>query len=110
MNVRAGPVVLFVLLGAVPAMGQPAAAPGYGGGGAGLADPAGDGQGGMPHFTTPTAEYCAHLNREVARQGPGPDGTARALADEGARMCDRGQYRGGVVRLRRALALMRSGR
>ncbi len=65
-----------------------------------------------PHLTTPTADYCAHLNREVGRQqGSGaPQPSARSLAEEGARMCDRGQYRGGVVRLRRALILMRAPR
>lgn len=65
-----------------------------------------------PHLTTPTADYCAHLNREVGRQeGSGtPHPSARSLADEGARMCDRGQYRGGVVRLRRALMMMRAPR
>ena len=125
MILRAVPFVLFALLGAFPAMGQPAPGTGRGGagqggggpgdtgparGGGGLADPTGEGPGGIPHFTTPTADYCAHLNREVARQGRGPDRIARALADEGARMCDRGQYRGGVVRLRRALALMRGSR
>ncbi len=64
-------------------------------------------------MTTPTAAYCDHLNREVERQqnrGGPPVGEARQLADEGVRMCDRGLFRGGVVRLRRALGIMRNGR
>ena len=63
-----------------------------------------------PHLTTPTADYCAHLNREVGRQPGPPQPSARTLAEEGARMCDRGHYRGGVVRLRRALMIMRGPR
>ena len=66
-----------------------------------------------PHMTTPTPAYCTHLNGEIERaQGRGAtlEGHARYLAAEGARMCDRGQYRGGVVRLRRALNIMRNGR
>ena len=65
-----------------------------------------------PHLTTPTADYCAHLNREVGRQqgNAAQQPSARSLAEEGARMCDRGQYRGGVVRLRRALMMMRGPR
>jgi hypothetical protein len=65
-----------------------------------------------PHMTTQGAEYCAHLNGEVAQaqhdrvQAPGE---ALLLADEGARMCDRGHYRAGVARLRRALSIMRGG-
>jgi hypothetical protein len=100
MNRRAALFVPFALLGGPSlltgaASAQPAQAPA------------------PPHMTTPTADYCAHLNREVARaRGAGAvqGGPSTALADEGARMCDRGQYRGGVVRLRRALALMRNGR
>ena len=69
------------------------------------------GYGAPPQMTTPTAHYCAHLSGEVARaEGRGLPMSAetRTLVDEGHRMCDRGHYLGGVVRLRRALAIMRS--
>ncbi len=97
---RALLIVPLALLGAAPAVGQPLpSAPGPGGA--------------MPHMMTPSADYCAHLNREVDRArgaSPRDGGAANALADEGARMCDRGQYRGGVGRLRRALLLYRNAR
>ena len=64
-----------------------------------------------PHMMSDGAEYCGHLNREIFRlQNSGfrivP--MARWLSDEGNRMCDRGQYRAGIARLRRALMLMRT--
>jgi hypothetical protein len=65
-----------------------------------------------PHMTTPTAQYCAHLSGELARaqdRGLPMTAEARVLAMEGNRMCERGHYLGGVVRLRRALAIMRNG-
>jgi hypothetical protein len=65
-----------------------------------------------PHMTTPTAQYCAHLVGEVASaedRGLPMTPEARVLASEGNRMCEHGHYLGGVVRLRRALAIMRSG-
>jgi hypothetical protein len=65
-----------------------------------------------PHMTTQGAEYCAHLNGELAQaqhdRGQAP-GEALLLADEGARMCERGHYHAGVQRLRRALSIMRGG-
>jgi hypothetical protein len=65
-----------------------------------------------PRLMTDSREYCAHLTSEMVKMGnrqakPAP--YVRDLADEGRRMCDRGQYRAGVARLRRALILMRSG-
>ena len=95
MNWRVVVTLLFALLGAVPALAEPVP------------------RGAMPRMTTPTADYCAHLIREVDRarsSNPRADDRALLLADEGARMCDRGSYRGGVVRLRRALIMMRNGR
>ena len=65
-----------------------------------------------PKMTTHSAEYCAHLVAEFARaqrtRGPAP-AEARGLADDGMRLCDRGQYRAGVARLRRALHMVRAG-
>lgn len=63
-----------------------------------------------PRMTTQTPEYCNHLKNEMARaqrsRGVVP-GEARVLADEGTRLCDRGQYKAGVSRLRRALFISR---
>jgi len=59
-----------------------------------------------------TPEYCWHLASEVAttphefRVLP-PE--VRMLTIEGERMCDQGLIRGGILRLRHALMLLRSG-
>jgi len=57
-----------------------------------------------------TPEYCWHLAGEVAAAqravlNPSPD--VRVLAHEGRRMCRIGLTRGGILRLRRALLLLR---
>jgi len=65
-----------------------------------------------PRMMTDSAEYCAHLANEVARVGRNRGSASpevQSLADEGNRMCSVGHYRQGVHRLRRALALWRSG-
>jgi hypothetical protein len=60
--------------------------------------------------TTDTPEYCEHLvNRvrdlvEIA--APPPPREVANLSVEGQRMCEHGQIRGGIMRLRRALMLM----
>jgi hypothetical protein len=61
---------------------------------------------------TDTPEYCWHLANEVAaaqRQVREPSPDVRMLAGEGQRMCDHGLIRGGILRLRRALLLLRAG-
>ena len=68
----------------------------------------------VPHMTSDTAEYCAHLNNELARArgaaaAGAPSPIARRLANEGRHLCDSGLYRAGVMRLRRALSMMREG-
>lgn len=61
-------------------------------------------------ITTDTPDYCVQLQEQVGREvraalsPPPPD--VRLLSDEGQHMCDRGQVRGGIARLRRALVLM----
>ena len=61
---------------------------------------------------TDTPEYCWHLAAEIAatprelRNLP-PD--IRMLAMEGQRMCDHGLVRPGIMRLRRALMMLRAG-
>jgi hypothetical protein len=77
-----------VLAGAIPVVGQPP----------------------PQQVTSDTPEYCARLLdriSELARTAPGPPPyEVTSLSLEGQRMCRQGQTRGGLVRLRRALALM----
>lgn len=66
-----------------------------------------------PAMTTSSPEYCAHLNGELLKlrnRWALTPVDVRELADEGRRMCDKGYYRAGVARLRRALMLMRNAR
>ncbi len=55
--------------------------------------------------TTDTPEYC---ERMTARVETCPDLTAEMhrLLDEGRHLCGRGEVRGGIMRLRRALLLI----
>jgi hypothetical protein len=67
-------------------------------------------QTGPMEVTTDTAEYCQHLLhriRSLARVAtvPVPHDVAD-LTSEGKQMCDNGQTRGGIMRLRSALMLM----
>jgi hypothetical protein len=60
---------------------------------------------------TDTPQYCLQLLDRVSRlvriaPSPPPEEVA-SLSTEGRRMCDQGQVRGGILRLRRALMLMR---
>jgi hypothetical protein len=77
-----------VLAGAIPVVGQPP----------------------PQQVTSDTPEYCARLLdriSELARTAPGPPpNEVVSLSIEGQRMCKQGQTRGGLVRLRRALALL----
>jgi hypothetical protein len=65
----------------------------------------------MPErITSDTPEYCLHLLDRVSEMvrlsasPPPPEVTF--LSSEGQRMCDQGQTRGGILRLRHALLLM----
>jgi hypothetical protein len=60
--------------------------------------------------TSDTPEYCFKLLDRVSElvrvaNSPPPQEVA-ALSSEGQKMCDQGQTRGGILRLRRALILM----
>jgi hypothetical protein len=59
---------------------------------------------------TDTPEYCLHLLDRVSElvrvAGLPPPHEVAFLSSEGQRMCDQGQTRGGILRLRRALMLM----
>ncbi len=89
------PLTLLALLApaCLPASPSPAA---------GLADP--------PSFAlmTDTPAYCGQLARQVAdRHSPVLD--VQRLLAEGRELCDRGEVRGGIRRLRRALVLLHHG-
>jgi hypothetical protein len=61
--------------------------------------------------TTDTADYCVQLQQrltaeETAARNP-PRREVTALAQQGHALCDEGQVRGGILRLRRALMMMR---
>jgi hypothetical protein len=60
--------------------------------------------------TTDTPEYCVYLQDRIhalilAASAPPPHEAAN-LSTEGQRMCEHGQTRGGIMRLRRALLLI----
>ena len=56
-------------------------------------------------LTSDTPAYCAQLVRQVAeRHSPSFD--VQRLLAEGREMCESGQVRGGIRRLRRALVLL----
>jgi hypothetical protein len=53
-----------------------------------------------------TPEYCAQLERIIARQ-PNRPAEVRELVKEGHQMCDHGQVRIGILYMRRALMILR---
>ena len=57
-------------------------------------------------LTTDTPTYCAQLARQVAERHSALLDVQRLLA-EGREMCEQGQVRGGIRRLRRALVMLR---
>jgi hypothetical protein len=59
-------------------------------------------------ITSDTMEYCDQLQVRLAKAGASSTEVKR-LAAEGRAMCDHGEIRGGIVRLRRALVLQRKG-
>jgi hypothetical protein len=66
-----------------------------------------------PIVTSDTPEYCGVLMDRIsglsrAAAAPVPV-EAAMLSQEGERMCVRGQTRGGILRLRKALAIIRHG-
>ncbi len=78
------------MLGAVPVVGQSQPSP--------------------AQVTSDTPEYCLQLLDRVSEmvrvaEAPPPQ-EVTSLSSEGQRMCDQGQTRGGILRLRRALVLL----
>ena len=75
--------------------------------------PAARGQSRDPIVTSDSPEYCGELMSRFtgmtkAAATPPPTEAAQ-LSEEGERMCGQGQTRGGILRLRRALLIMRRG-
>jgi hypothetical protein len=71
------------------------------------------GQATPAQVTTDTPQYCLQLLDEVSelvRVRTNPPEEVSNLSTEGQRMCDQGQTRGGIMRLRRALILLRQAR
>jgi hypothetical protein len=64
-----------------------------------------------PRVITDSPDYCRQLRlmvEEVVRQTTAPPWGVEGLTEEGGRMCDQGRVRGGIVRLRRALMMLRT--
>ena len=61
-------------------------------------------------ITSDTPAYCLQLLDRVSQMvrsaGTPPPQEVGYLSSEGQRMCDQGQTRGGILRVRRALVLM----
>lgn len=77
---------------------------------AALLPPRAAGQSAPVVITTDTPEYCLHLLDQVSelmRIAPAPPPEVTSLSTEGQRMCGQGKTRGGIMRLRRALVLLR---
>jgi hypothetical protein len=66
-----------------------------------------------PIVTSDTVEYCGVLMDRISgitrTTAMPPPTEAAVLSEEGERMCVHGQTRGGILRLRRALEIMRHG-
>jgi hypothetical protein len=69
------------------------------------------GQSPPQEVTSDTPEYCLQLLDRVSEMVRGasepPPQEVTFLSSEGQKMCDQGQTRGGILRLRRALVMMK---
>jgi hypothetical protein len=69
---------------------------------------------GAVEVTSDTPEYCLHLldmvSAMVRQSVEPPPHEVTDLSSEGQRMCDHGQTRGGIMRLRKALVMMQHAR
>ncbi|MBP0462495.1 hypothetical protein J5Y09_01100 [Roseomonas sp. PWR1] len=57
----------------------------------------------MPRITSDSHEYCTELVGRFARLPGAAVEPARSLAADGVRLCEEGQPRAGVAKLRRAI-------
>jgi hypothetical protein len=66
-----------------------------------------------PVVTSDSPEYCGILMERISEltrtTAIPPPSDASELSEEGERMCVHGQTRGGILRLRRALAILKNG-
>ncbi len=70
----------------------------------------GDPKGAPLRVLTHTLEHCrelAHRAAALRAQAAAPNAEANLLASEGERLCTHGQLRPGIIRLRRAVMLLR---
>ena len=105
---RLGPVWAVMLAACAPAAGSWAATLPPGGGGPVRVQ--GDAMSDTPRVITNTREYCDELSaraRELRQARRFALVEADVLAAEGDRLCAQGQIRPGVMRLRRAIMLLR---
>ncbi|AHJ63992.1 putative secreted protein [Granulibacter bethesdensis] len=63
-------------------------------------------------ITSDTLDYCQQLQHKLARQEAhfvlgAPPSDVMQLADQGRHLCDQGHVRGGILRLRKALLILR---
>ncbi len=67
------------------------------------------GQSRDPIITSDTPAYCGVLRNRIngLTRGVAVPNEAVTLSAEGERMCEQGQIRGGIMRLRRAIAILR---
>ncbi len=67
-----------------------------------------DGQTPVEQVTTDTPEYCLHLLERLheVERGQPPSQDVAFLSNEGKLMCDHGEIRAGITRLRRAMQIM----
>jgi hypothetical protein len=96
LTIRSFLAAVLLVLGAATALSQPAPPPP---------------SAGPLRVTTDTPEYCETLAQRVARAEqarPNAPHQAEELAEEGHSMCTVGLIRGGLVRLRRALLMLRT--
>lgn len=78
---------------------------------AGAARAGGERPGEMPRVITHTREYCEELSAragQLRQARAAAPAEAAVLAAEGDRLCAQGQIRPGIMRLRRAIMLLRS--
>jgi len=77
---------------------------------AGAEEPATPVNGGVPKVTSHSIEYCNKLATRIDALVFGahvpPPSDVTELSVEGKRMCEHGQMRGGIMRLRKALMMM----
>jgi len=100
-------------VGQIPAGAILGVVPGVAPWGLGQFDMSAHAQARDPIVTSDSPEYCGVLMDRISgitrTTATPPPTEAAVLSEEGERMCVHGQTRGGILRLRRALEIMRHG-